>query len=213
MPHNLISITTQTPPTLMKAEQRAALYQRMRDELLAVPGVESVDAVSRLPLSGSTLGSAVLVEGRTPSEGEGHSVEFRRSTPGYFATMRIPLRAGRVFDDHDGPTKPVAVISETMQRSLWPGESAIGRRIKLGPDPAQTSMDHGDWGSGRRTPLRARRRSARYGLCPVRAESLVFADPGDPHAAPQTGCSPFSWRKYAPSTQPSRHMIFTRWTR
>ena len=101
-PHNLISITTQTPPTLAKPEQRTALYQRMRDELLAVPGVESVDAVSRLPLSGSTLGSAVLVEGRTPSEGEGHSVEFRRSTPDYFATMRIPLRAGRLFDDHDG---------------------------------------------------------------------------------------------------------------
>jgi predicted permease len=135
-PHNLISITTQTPPTLAKPEQRAALYQRMRDELLAVPGVESVDAVSRLPLSGSTLGSSVLVEGRTPGKGEGPSVEFRRSTPGYFATMRIPLRGGRLFDDHDGAA-PVAVISESMQRRLWPGESAVGRRIKLGPNPAQ----------------------------------------------------------------------------
>jgi predicted permease len=135
-PHNLTSITTQTPPTLSKAEQRAALYQRMRDELLAVPGVESVNAVSRLPLSGSTLGSSVVVEGRTPHQGEGPSVEFRRSTPGYFATMRIPLRSGRLFDDHDGAGQ-VAVISESMQRRLWPGENAVGRRIKLGPNPAQ----------------------------------------------------------------------------
>lgn len=135
-PHNLISITTQTPPTLAKPEQRAALYQRIRDELLAVPGLESVDAVSRLPLSGSTLGSSVLVEGRTPRQGEGPSVEFRRATPGYFATMRIPLHAGRLFDDHDGAAQ-VAVVSESMQRRLWPGESALGRRIKLGPNPAQ----------------------------------------------------------------------------
>jgi putative ABC transport system permease protein len=137
-PRNLISITTQIPPALPKPQQRAALYQRIRNELLAVPGVESVDAVSRLPLSGSTLGSAVLVEGRALGQGEGPSVEFRRSTPGYFATMRIPLRAGRVFDDHDGAGNLVAVISESMQRKLWPGESAIGRRIKLGPDPTQT---------------------------------------------------------------------------
>jgi predicted permease len=135
---NLISISTQTPPALSKPEQRTALYRRIHDELLAVPGVESVDAVSRLPLSGATLGSSVLVEGRASGEGEGPGVEFRRSTPGYFATMGIPLRAGRIFDDHDGAANPVAVISETMQRQLWPRESAIGRRIKLGPDPAQT---------------------------------------------------------------------------
>jgi predicted permease len=138
-PRNLISITTQMPPTLTKPEQRTALYQRMRDELLAVPGVESVDAVSRLPLSGSNLGSSVLMEGREPSNGEGPSVEFRRATPGYFATMQIPLRGGRLFNDHDGVAQ-VAVISETMQRRLWPGENAIGRRIKLGPDP-----EHRPW--------------------------------------------------------------------
>ena len=133
--HNLISISTQTPPSFAKPEQRTALYQRIRGELLSIPGVDTVDAVSRLPLSGTTLGSAVLVEGHAPDNGEGPNVEFRRSTPGYFGTMRIPLRAGRVFDDHDGAAQ-VAVISETMQRKLWHGESAIGRRMKLGPDPA-----------------------------------------------------------------------------
>ncbi len=136
--HNLVSISTQTPPSAVKPEQRAAIYQRIRDTLLATPGVEAVDAVSRLPLAGSALGSAVTVEGRAPSSGEGRGVEFRRSTPGYFATMRIPLRAGRVFDDHDGAA-PVVVIGESMARQFWPGESAIGRHIKLGPNPDQSS--------------------------------------------------------------------------
>ena len=133
--HNLLSITTQI--NLSKPEDRVVMYQRIRESLLAVPGVESVDAVSRLPLSGSDLGAAVLIEGRAPENGEGPSAQFRRATPGYFSTMRIPLRAGRLFDDHDGAAM-VAVISESMQRRLWSGESAIGRRIKLGPDPAQT---------------------------------------------------------------------------
>jgi hypothetical protein len=52
-------------------------------------------------------------------------VEFRRSTPNYFETMRIPRSAAA----------QVAVIKESMERALWPGQSAIGKRIKLGPDP------------------------------------------------------------------------------
>ena len=131
---NLISISTQTPPSMTRPEQRAALYVRIRQDLLSVPGVDAVDAVSRLPLEGSTLGSSVFVEGRSPGRGQGPNVEFRRATPGYFGTMRIPLRSGRAFDDHDGAAQ-VAVISETMQRKFWPGQSAIGHRIKLGPDP------------------------------------------------------------------------------
>ena len=202
-PHNLISITTQTPPTLAKPEQRAALYQRMRDELLAVPGVESVDAVSRLPLSGSTLGSAVLVEGRTPSEGEGPSVEFRRSTPGYFATMRIPLRAGRVFDDHDG--RRAAGCRNQRDHAA----AAVARRKRhrpphqAGSRPGATSMDHGHRRGGRRAPLRARCRSAGDGLCARTRRVRLFAPILVIRTrADATGCSPLSRRKYAPSTQP-----------
>ncbi len=134
--HNLLTISTQMPVTAIRPEQREAIYRRMRDNLLSMPGVMSVDAVSRLPLSGVTLGSSVLVEGRPRVSGDGPNVEYRRATPGYFATMRIPLLRGRVFDDHDrSSATPLAVISESMERSLWPGESAIGKRVKLGPEP------------------------------------------------------------------------------
>jgi predicted permease len=135
--HNLVSISTQAPPSITTPGQRTAFYRRMHDALTAMPEIESVDATSRLPLAGSDLGAAVLVEGRVQPPGEGLGVQFRRTTPGYFATMRIPLRAGRIFDEHDGASES-AVISETMQRKFWPGESAVGRRIKLGPDPQHT---------------------------------------------------------------------------
>src|SRR5437879_1150874 len=49
--------------------------------------------------------------------------------------MRIPLRAGRLFDDHDGPTSPVAIINETMAHKFWPGENPVGSRIKLSATP------------------------------------------------------------------------------
>jgi predicted permease len=135
-PHNLITVATQTPPSASTAESRAAIYSLIRERLLSIPGVTGVAAVSRLPLFGDTLGAQVYVEGSRLRESESPHVEFRRSTPNYFETMRIPLRRGRLFDEHDrSAAAQVAVIGESMERALWPGQSAIGKRIKLGPDP------------------------------------------------------------------------------
>ena len=73
----------------------------IRDRLMAVPGVRSAAAVSRLPLMGSNLGSWMFVEGQPLSGAAGLDVEYRVATSDYFATMGIPLRAGRLFDEHD----------------------------------------------------------------------------------------------------------------
>jgi predicted permease len=136
--HNLITVATQTPPSASTAESRAAIYNLIRERLLSIPGVTGVAAVSRLPLFGDNIGSSVYVEGSPLRESELPNVEFRRSTPTYFETMRIPLRRGRLFDEHDrSAAAQVAVIAESMERALWPGQSAIGKRIKLGPDPAR----------------------------------------------------------------------------
>jgi hypothetical protein len=56
-------------------------------------------------------------------------------TPGYFDVLDIPVRVGRAFGaTDDGEAPPVAVVSEGLARTLWPGESAVGRRLRVGGD-------------------------------------------------------------------------------
>jgi len=135
-PRGVLTISTQTPPSARTPDERKAIYLRIRDRLLSFPGVESVGAVSRLPLMGSNLGTAVTIEGKTVPGEQGPDVEYRAATPDYFQTMRIPLRRGRLFTERDDASAPpVALINETMARRFWPGENAIGKRIKIGPNP------------------------------------------------------------------------------
>ena len=93
-------------------------------------------AVSRLPMMGKNLGSLAFIEGKSVPGQPGFDVEYRVAAPSYFATMGIPLRAGRYFDEHDD-ANPAAVllINETMARKYWPGESAVGKRLKLSSTP------------------------------------------------------------------------------
>jgi predicted permease len=132
-PRNLVTISTQTPPNAPTAAQRTAIFHLIRERLASVPGVQSVAAVSRLPLMGSNLGSSLFVEGKSVPGESAQDVEYRVATPDYFSTMGIPLLRGRLFDDHDLASS--AVINQTMAQQFWRGENPIGRRIKLGPNP------------------------------------------------------------------------------
>jgi predicted permease len=135
-PRNLITVATQTPPSAVSPQSRTEIYNLIRERLLSIPGVTGVAAVSRLPLLGDNLGSQVYVEDSPTRESDSPHVEFRRSTPNYFETMRIPLLRGRLFDEHDrSAAAQVAVIGESMERMLWPRGSALGKRVKLGPNP------------------------------------------------------------------------------
>ena len=184
--NNLVTISTQVPSSATKPEQRAAVYRRMRDELLSVPGVLKVAAVSRLPLLGSNLGSWLFVEGATIKGEQGADVEYRAATPDYFATMRIPLLKGRVFDDRDD-VNPAAVvlIDETAARKFWPGQDAVGKRIKLGANPEQQPWLTiiGVVGSIRHAGLDAEPRPhvyRTYSLNPMYAPILVIRTAADP---------------------------------
>ena len=135
-PRNLITISTQMPSSAQTPEQRTALLRTMREELAAIPGVQSVGAVSRLPLLGSNLCAWLFVEGKYVPGEPGYDVEYRVASPNYFATMGIPLRAGRLFDEHDDANPSAGIlINETAARKLWPGEDPVGKRVKLGTPP------------------------------------------------------------------------------
>jgi predicted permease len=109
-------------------------YRDLSRRLERLPGVTAAGAVSALPLSQMFSWGPITVEGRTPAPGEAFiNADERMVTGRYFEAMRIPLRAGRLFDDHDTRTgQRVAIVDEFMAQQLWPDESAIGKRLRLG---------------------------------------------------------------------------------
>jgi putative ABC transport system permease protein len=118
-------------------QQRTAFYQQLAERLQTVPGARSAAAISFLPLTLSGRTTGVSVEGEPPpAPGQVRFVDFRSVSPKYFTAMSIPLVAGRdVAWSDTGTTQPSIVISETMARTFWPNQNAIGKRIKLGrPD-------------------------------------------------------------------------------
>jgi len=114
--------------------RRAAFYREVLERVRALPGVAAAGYTTSVPLvwRGGTNGFTVEGQPRAP----GRDANHRQISPDYFRTMGIPLRAGRIFDEHDGPNAlPVAMINETMAGKFWPGGEALGKRFKLGgPD-------------------------------------------------------------------------------
>ncbi len=123
------------PGVTPQLSKPSAFYAQLMDNLAATPGIESIGAVSSLPLNpvGIDYDLPVIVQGRPrPRPGEEPQADFRFATPDYFKTMRIPLKAGRLFTDFDGPdATPVAIVNETMAAQIFPGENPIGQRLVL----------------------------------------------------------------------------------
>ncbi len=114
--------------------RQAALFQQLLERVEALPGVKSAGAVSDLPQGGNDIAFSLDVEGAPPpAAGEQRAVGFQPVTPGYFRTLGIALRAGRDVTpaDREG-AQPVALVNETTARRYWPGEDAVGKRIRLG---------------------------------------------------------------------------------
>src|SRR5829696_1611302 len=116
-----------------KAEFYAALMERVQ----ALPGVESAGATLSLPLGGSnySVGRGVLREGRPETPEEADNAAYAVVTPDYFRALRIPLRAGRVFDERDDmESAKVVVINEAFARKSFAGEDPLGKRIHIWRD-------------------------------------------------------------------------------
>jgi len=101
----------------------------------AIPGVESSGGITSLPLSGYFAWGPITIEGYVPPGGEDFINADQRIVGGrYFQTMRVPLLDGRFFDETDqaGGTR-VVIVDERLAREYWPGTSAVGRRLRIGP--------------------------------------------------------------------------------
>lgn len=131
-PHNVMIASINLPENShTEWADRAAFYERLRNQVADVPQVESIALASNSgipPESGEP--SVVEVPGQDTTGG-GTAI-LQRISADYFATMRLPLLRGRVWSDSESAGTPhVAVVNQTMARELWPDDSAIGRRVRM----------------------------------------------------------------------------------
>ncbi|HJS73056.1 MAG TPA: ADOP family duplicated permease, partial [Vicinamibacteria bacterium] len=103
-------------------------FERMAAEAAAIPGVRSAALTSQVPMGPGGGSNGLVAEGKTFEDVV--DARLRMVTVDYFATMGIPLREGRLFHDSDRRESELTmVVSETLARTVFPGESALGKRI------------------------------------------------------------------------------------
>jgi putative ABC transport system permease protein len=117
----------------------AAPMIRFYDDALAavraLPGVESAGVVTHLPFGGNSWGNSYEVEGQPAAAGVQYNAQIRPVSPGYFATLQVPLKQGRDFTERDNETAPgVTIVNEVFAQRFWPNESPLGKRIRFGKD-------------------------------------------------------------------------------
>lgn len=139
-------------------ERRRQFVDGALERMRGLPGVTSVAAVSALPYGGSSSSRTMTLEG-APTDAPKREVGSQRVSPGYFATLGIPLLAGRGFSGADrADALPVAIVSRVLADQFWPGVDPLGRRFRLASDgPWITVVGVAgdvlqDWFTGRKEP-------------------------------------------------------------
>jgi putative ABC transport system permease protein len=123
----------------LKGYDNAGTYRFLEESRRAVSELGGVTRASygiRLPAQGNEAGWAAsfVIPGAEPPPGrDAFDIRYTMVGPDYFEVMGTRILSGRGITDDDRPASaPVAVISESMARRLWPGESPVGRRIRMG---------------------------------------------------------------------------------
>src|SRR5260370_27874783 len=107
-------------------ERHGVLFQKIVDSVRALPGVEQTGTVDALPFSGENHG-AIVGKGDSNSQ---QMAEVNRVSADYLQTMGVRLLDGRFFREDDTDiTRDTAIVSLALANRLWPGESAVGKRI------------------------------------------------------------------------------------
>src|SRR5262245_30115784 len=117
------------------SQKRIAFLDDALSRVRALPGVTNAAAALSLPIDGSQWNSVFVAEGQ-PVPARRDLIPNAAMTPvsaGYFDTMGMRLRRGRLFTATDGPDSArVIVINESLAKRIWPGQDPIGKRLKQG---------------------------------------------------------------------------------
>jgi len=132
-PAHVLNVTMDPHEAGFNEAQGREFYKNLLSRVQVFPGVQSASLAFSFPTGQFMDNDAVYVEGHVLRPGEASpTIIVNHVSPGYFATMQIPLLRGRAFLDSDTEKAPsVAVINQTMAHELWPNEDALGGRFRM----------------------------------------------------------------------------------
>jgi predicted permease len=138
-PERVLRVHLDVTGTGMSREATVALYDRLRERLARLPGIDAASVAMTEPFA-TTIDYKIGIPGRDslrlPPSG---APRVNAVSPEYLATMGTRLVAGRAFTDGDRRgSAPVMLVNQTMARTLWPGRSPLGDRVcvlELGAKP------------------------------------------------------------------------------
>jgi predicted permease len=133
-PRGLAAISLDTDMVRYNPERSQAFWREALTRVRALPGVQSAGFVSpSMPFDFNFSTSEVRVDSRTYSEGKrGEIIENTSVSPTYMETLGVPIIEGRAIAETDIAGGPeVVVINQTMARTFWPNESAVGHTLQV----------------------------------------------------------------------------------
>jgi predicted permease len=124
-----------SPKYPTSTEALARFYDPVMQRIRALPGVQGAGLINLLPLQQTGNNGNFQVAGKSyASVAEQPFAEYRVASAGYFETLRIPVIAGRGPSDSDGGANgPVVVVNQTLAKTVFPNESAVGKLLAFGP--------------------------------------------------------------------------------
>ena len=138
-PNHLLTLRITLPGNRYREpDARRAFARRAEERLSAIPGVTAAAFANVLPGRVGSASRPIQVEGEPAFDrSDPPVVDVRNVSPGYFATLRLPILAGRGLEPSDDErARPVAVLSRALGERYWPGRDPIGRRFRLGDENA-----------------------------------------------------------------------------
>ena len=130
-------------------EGQTEMFERALEQVRQMPGVVLATPINNIPFSGFNV-PPIAVPGRDGPPAVGRQLPYLlATTPELLRILSVQLLEGRLLTDSDDRGAPVVLVNQSMARGVWPGESAVGKCIRIGFDPDFTPGSGEPWPSER----------------------------------------------------------------
>jgi putative ABC transport system permease protein len=137
-PERVLALNVSLPVTYNDPGRRIEFVRQAQEKLEAIPGAGAVASAAYVPMADMRTSRRFAIDGRpAPERGKEPLAVEMQVGPGYFGLLEIPVRAGRDFNGRESAENPQLIINESFAERFFPGEDAIGKRLRFYAGSAQ----------------------------------------------------------------------------